>query len=1235
MKGLGDDEGLGADEGLRADASESSGLLGGDEGFGDAGSGGDDLIYLGEQGEFEGMVPDSVDIEGPSVNIVSVRNLWCEEVRCRMCDAPRTADGRDTCGDCGTWQGQVLSKEDSEREAARLLQSSQPLSRSDINALLRTSLHGWSARARPCDKEAGDKGTSGWTLGQYVYGSQVGLTSETYRRPQLTRLLNRYLRQQVDSSVTWTALRVTCNYEAGPHVDCNQPDSLNVVVPVSWFEKGHIWIQGVPPDAESGPTVTKSFKGESRSGYLIGGSKGVACFDPRKLHAVEPAIGDRRVIVGYMPRLFNRLTESQKQVLHDLEFSLPCAPGEAKGEKHLQEQTKSAEKVALAGDTQELSMKEDDQAGLSPGGDGSNQAWEIERGSSPGATEFLEALHDQYLSLRRLEMDSRKHFDEELEISSSQNWTASADHLVDLKDWVHELEQWVITKDAELKLCTQVQEPEDRVLLARLQKLGVDTLEFEDVDRTQWVPLSGSPLVEPEGDSKEVGEFRPPGPKASEAVPAAPLQTVSVSHKEVLERVAEWKPSIGEELESVFERHRALQRTSKDEVDHWISQGKVVEYLPSKALFHRKGGTGRLKTRIVACGNFAKAGGGSEDHGSTYAGGIDSTTLRIQLSHCGRMKAEDDSWTTGALDIRTAFLLAPLEQSKRILVLRPPKVLISAGIVDPQELWYATGAMYGLREAPAAWSSYRDSQLPHIQICHGDEHFKLVKSNADQNLWCLKSVSDLDARPAALLGVYVDDMIATGPRAILDSLFCAIRNRWETSRPQFASEEGGILFCGLEIHDSGDRLHIHPRKYILDLLNRYPDIVGGSAQPGLKEPDEVPPHDRPPPDLAKVRLAQKLAGELLWIATKTRPDLIYVTSRIGQFVTRNVEFAIQLSHNALRYLRSTAHYEIIYGGEQGLEQGPDVGPLQVRAGALEAYADASFAPGNDRSQTGIILVWNQVPITWLSMRQPCASLSTAESELQSSIDALALTEGFLPLIQELEPQPVKTFLYNDNQGAVTVMKIPQGSWRTRHLRLKAAWFFEQIETSRYAVFHLPGKYMLGDLCTKTLQSMRIKELLGMMGMNIVDPVEGESRVAVVKKLESNLSSDCSLGSGSGGDESCDRREGEPVVLGELDVVSRIATSGEDTINGPVIPNVSLVKRALRLLLGALCLRRATGKITITIDELDSGSNATAWVTTLLVVLGVVLLGWGLTVGVGCASSLRNSPRIQSMRATNS
>ena len=64
-----------------------------------------------------------------------------------------------------------------------------------------------------------------------------------------------------------------------------------------------------------------------------------------------------------------------------------------------------------------------------------------------------------------------------------------------------------------------------------------------------------------------------------------------------------------------------------------------------------------------------------------------------------------------------------------------------------------------------------------------------------------------------------------------------------------------------------------------------------------------------------------------------------------------------------------------------------------------------------------------------------------------------------------------------------MMGLPQGSWRTRHLRLKAAWFFEQLELSRFQAYHVPGKYMLGDLCTKALFGPRVRELLNMMSVS--------------------------------------------------------------------------------------------------------------------------------------------------------
>ena len=203
----------------------------------------------------------------------------------------------------------------------------------------------------------------------------------------------------------------------------------------------------------------------------------------------------------------------------------------------------------------------------------------------------------------------------------------------------------------------------------------------------------------------------------------------------------------------------------------------------------------------------------------------------------------------------------------------------------------------------------------------------------------------------------------------------------------------------------------------------------------------------------------------------------------------------------LRYLRHTADYELHYGGP-GEGRGPS-NQLAVDRDSLEVLADASFCPGTDKSQTGLVILWGNSPIAWLSMRQPCASLSTAEAELQSSLDGITLAYGpygLLPLLKEFSGESQKTLLYNDNQGACTVMNLPQGTWRTRHLRLKAAWFFEQLEHAKFRMYHVPGKFMLGDLCTKSLQGVKVRELLTMMGV-LTEPScgVGGSRQAKARK----------------------------------------------------------------------------------------------------------------------------------------
>ena len=120
---------------------------------------------------------------------------------------------------------------------------------------------------------------------------------------------------------------------------------------------------------------------------------------------------------------------------------------------------------------------------------------------------------------------------------------------------------------------------------------------------------------------------------------------------------------------------------------------------------------------------------------SLYAGGADGTTLRC-LMRCAAQR----SWSIGTVDIKTAFLLAPRpDERERLLVARPPRVLVEAGICPPTELWEISHAVYGLNDAPANWSHYRDRELPQLRFKADGHEYQLV-TTPEPNLWKLVKV---------------------------------------------------------------------------------------------------------------------------------------------------------------------------------------------------------------------------------------------------------------------------------------------------------------------------------------------------------------------------------------------------------------------------------------------------------------------------------------------------------------
>ena len=362
------------------------------------------------------------------------------------------------------------------------------------------------------------------------------------------------------------------------------------------------------------------------------------------------------------------------------------------------------------------------------------------------------------------------------------------------------------------------------------------------------------------------------------------LVTKTVGNQEVWQDLDAWAPSIRQEFEQLVNKKCAVRQITKDELRRMASEQKLpIEVLPGKMVHTRKSGTGAFKSRAVVCGNYD-----SPDQSEHYAGGVDSQQVRTQL----RLGA-NKQWMVGCTDIRTAFLHAPRRDRRKLVAMEIPVVFRKLGLATNQHIWLIDKALYGLTTSPRDWSLHRDEMVPQISW-HREREGRTVKGafrkTPDENVWRMEEVDESSGEShwTGLMSVYVDDLLFTAEEGALDAAVLAIEKVWAISDVEKTGEGKVVKYCGFEIeaaideHGNGDGFVVSQRKYEQEMIQRF--NIGKSSdfpQVRLCEDDDTPADG---PKAEDVKAAQSMAGALLWLSTRTRPDIAMTCGRSLQIV---------------------------------------------------------------------------------------------------------------------------------------------------------------------------------------------------------------------------------------------------------------------------------------------------------------------------------------------------------------
>eukprot|EP00439_Symbiodinium_sp_Y106_P067055 s2529_g11.t1 len=319
---------------------------------------------------------------------------------------------------------------------------------------------------------------------------------------------------------------------------------------------------------------------------------------------------------------------------------------------------------------------------------------------------------------------------------------------------------------------------------------------------------------------------------------------------------------------------------------------------------------------------------------------------------------------------------------------------------------------------------------------------------------------------------------------------------WPASDLESVNEENAVRYLGVEILKcpGSDGFTISQQAYIQELLS---SDIHPTHLPAPREWVETAESQDDVEELEEqdLRKAQKYVGEALWLATRTRPDVMSLVNHMNSLVSRKPLYVQRLAMRLLAYLSGTSDLKLQLGGRQSSDK------------EVIVYTDASYAPFGRRSFGAAVVTANNSTVAWKASRQSFITLSVLEAELYAATQGCLLLEAIHALIEEILPGTYGKTLAIDNTSAEAMLAGGPGSQRTRHLKIRANYVREAVEEGRMRIKHVAGQDQLADLATKMEPRLRLHQLLrlwGFMGSCLVETLVMKLRAVMILPMFSSL-----------------------------------------------------------------------------------------------------------------------------------
>ena len=493
-------------------------------------------------------------------------------------------------------------------------------------------------------------------------------------------------------------------------------------------------------------------------------------------------------------------------------------------------------------------------------------------------------------------------------------------------------------------------------------------------------------------------------------------------------------PGITKEVKNLFAG--TLTKITFDEAKQMERQG-LVKILLSKGVFTiKRGDVLRRRFRLMICGNFAPKPGEDEAM-SLYAGGA-SAELPL-------MSREPSCWLHGPLVWRSMLFTLRDSSSRR------------ATRKTAKHGWCRGLCMGFVRRG--------------TKITFGGDFIILQPSLVDPELWLVYNVNCETQEKGNLIGLiitYVDDLFYLSTPEVIETLHKWVEAEWPCWALEWANSEDGTRYLGMTVKQDADGSFVISQEgYILDVVRSYSmENAIGAKLPCPKEwlvEEELNPDNDENFSEEELKSAQRIVGEQLWLAMRTRPDILYVLNFMSSRVSRQPLEVLSVGRRVLAYLQTTSNLAMKIESRPNASSSSNtrkkpltsngndsrrntssssntLGKPPARSSRNVVYhaharpeligSDASYAPYGGRSFGVAVITVDGFPVSWKASKQSFVTLSVMESELYEAFQTTLLLEHVGVLLDELCEVPVPGGPVISRCGArMFASKLYLGLWR--------------------------------------------------------------------------------------------------------------------------------------------------------------------------------------------------------------